>query len=220
MNLLTIEHLTKAYTERKLFDDTDFSIQEGDKIGVIGINGTGKSTLLKILAGQEEPDAGKVTKGSKVQIRFLTQQQIFPENMTALEAVMDGNQNEWNAWTLESDAKNMLNQLKVPNFDQPMSELSGGQKKRVALAQVLLSEADILILDEPTNHLDNTMSEWLEEYLLKSRSAVVMVTHDRYFLDRVSNRIVELDKGKIYTYPGNYSEFIRLKDARQNIEIA
>ena len=220
MNLLTIEHLTKAYTERKLFDDTDFSIQEGDKIGVIGINGTGKSTLLKILAGQEEPDAGKVTKGSKVQIRFLTQQQTFPENMTALEAVMDGNQNEWNAWTLESDAKNMLNQLKVPNFDQPMSELSGGQKKRVALAQVLLSEADILILDEPTNHLDNTMSEWLEEYLLKSRSAVVMVTHDRYFLDRVSNRIVELDKGKIYTYPGNYSEFIRLKEARQNIEIA
>ena len=220
MNLLTIEHLTKAYTERKLFDDTDFSIQEGDKIGVIGINGTGKSTLLKILAGQEEPDAGKVTKGSKVQIRFLTQQQTFPENMTALEAVMDRNQNEWNAWTLESDAKNMLNQLKVPNFDQPMSELSGGQKKRVALAQVLLSEADILILDEPTNHLDNTMSEWLEEYLLKSRSAVVMVTHDRYFLDRVSNRIVELDKGKIYTYPGNYSEFIRLKEARQNIEIA
>ena len=220
MNLLTIEHLTKAYTERKLFDDTDFSIQEGDKIGVIGINGTGKSTLLKILAGQEEPDAGKVTKGSKVQIRFLTQQQTFPENMTALEAVMDGNQNEWNAWTLESDAKNMLNQLQVPIFDQPMSELSGGQKKRVALAQVLLSEADILILDEPTNHLDNTMSEWLEEYLLKSRSAVVMVTHDRYFLDRVSNRIVELDKGKIYTYPGNYSEFIRLKEARQNIEIA
>ena len=220
MNLLTIEHLTKAYTERKLFDDTDFSIQEGDKIGVIGINGTGKSTLLKILAGREEPDTGKVTKGNKVQIRFLTQQQTFPENMTALEAVMDGNQSEWNAWTLESDAKTMLNQLKVPDFNQPMRELSGGQKKRVALAQVLLSEADILILDEPTNHLDNAMSEWLEEYLLKSKSAVVMVTHDRYFLDRVSNRIVELDKGKIYTYPGNYSEFIRLKEARQNIEIA
>ena len=220
MNLLTIEHLTKAYTERKLFDDTDFSIQEGDKIGIIGINGTGKSTLLKILAGQEEPDAGKVTKGKKVQIRFLTQQQTFPEHMTALDAVMDGNQNEWNAWTLESDAKTILNQLKVPNFDQPMSELSGGQKKRVALAQVLLSEADILILDEPTNHLDNAMSEWLEDYLTNSKSAVVMVTHDRYFLDRVSNRIVELDKGKIYTYPGNYSEFIRLKEARQNIEIA
>ena len=220
MNLLTIEHLTKAYTERKLFDDTDFSIQEGDKIGVIGINGTGKSTLLKILAGREEPDTGKVTKGNRVQIRFLTQQQTFQENMTALEAVMDGNQNEWNAWTLESDAKTMLNQLKVPDFNQPMRELSGGQKKRVALAQVLLSEADILILDEPTNHLDNAMSEWLEEYLLKSKSAVVMVTHDRYFLDRVSNRIVELDKGKIYTYPGNYSEFIRLKEARQNIEIA
>ncbi len=220
MNLLTIEHLTKAYTERKLFDDTDFSIQEGDKIGIIGINGTGKSTLLKILAGQEEPDAGKVTKGKKVQIRFLTQQQTFPEHMTALDAVMEGNQNEWNAWTLESDAKTMLNLLKVPNFNQPMSELSGGQKKRVALAQVLLSEADILILDEPTNHLDNAMSEWLEDYLTNSKSAVVMVTHDRYFLDRVSNRIIELDKGKIYTYPGNYSEFIRLKEARQNIEIA
>ena len=220
MNLLTIEHLTKAYTERKLFDDTDFSIQEGDKIGIIGINGTGKSTLLKILAGQEEPDAGKVTKGKKVQIRFLTQQQTFPEHMTALDAVMEGNQNEWNAWTLKSDAKTMLNQLKVPNFNQPMSELSGGQKKRVALAQVLLSEADILILDEPTNHLDNAMSEWLEDYLTNSKSAVVMVTHDRYFLDRVSNRIVELDKGTIYTYPGNYSEFIRLKEARQNIEIA
>ena len=220
MNLLTIEHLTKAYTERKLFDDTDFSIQEGDKIGIIGINGTGKSTLLKILAGQEESDAGKVTKGKKVQIRFLTQQQTFQEHMTALDAVMEGNQNEWNAWTLESDAKTMLNLLKVPNFNQPMSELSGGQKKRVALAQVLLSEADILILDEPTNHLDNAMSEWLEDYLTNSKSAVVMVTHDRYFLDRVSNRIVELDKGKIYTYPGNYSEFIRLKEARQNIEIA
>lgn len=220
MNLLTIEHLTKAYTERKLFDDTDFSIQDGDKIGIIGINGTGKSTLLKILAGQEEPDEGKVTKGSKVQIRFLTQQQTFPEDMTALAAVMEGNQNEWNAWTLESDAKTMLNQLKVPNFDQPMRELSGGQKKRVALAQVLLSEADIWILDEPTNHLDNAMSEWLEGYLTSTKSAVVMVTHDRYFLDRVSNRIVELDKGKIYTYPGNYSEFIRLKEARQNIEIA
>lgn len=220
MNLLTIEHLTKAYTERKLFDDADFSIQEGDKIGIIGINGTGKSTLLKILAGREEADAGKVTKGNNVQIRFLTQQQTFPETMTALEAVMEGNQNDWNAWTLESDAKTMLNQLKVPNFDQPMKELSGGQKKRVALAQVLLSEADILILDEPTNHLDNAMSEWLEDYLIRSKSAVVMVTHDRYFLDRVSNRIVELDKGKIYTYPGNYSEFIRLKEARQNIEIA
>ena len=220
MNLLTIEHLTKAYTQRKLFDDTDFSIQEGDKIGVIGINGTGKSTLLKILAGKEEPDSGKVTKGTKVQIRYLTQQQEFLEQMTALEAVMEGNQNEWNAWTLESDAKTMLNELKVSNFSQPMKELSGGQKKRVALAQVLLSEADILILDEPTNHLDNAMSEWLEDYLIKSKSAVVMVTHDRYFLDRVSNRIVELDKGKIYTYPGNYSEFIRLKEARQNNEIA
>lgn len=220
MNLLTIEHLTKAYTERKLFDDAQFSVNEGDKIGVIGINGTGKSTLLRILAGSETADEGKVTRGSHVVIRFLTQQQVFEENSSVLEAVMEGNRTELNQWSLESDAKTMLNQLKIPDFTQKMGELSGGQKKRVALARVLLSDADILILDEPTNHLDNEMSGWLEDYLIRFRGAVVMVTHDRYFLDRVSNRIVEIDKGKIYTYPGNYSEFVRLKEARQNMEIA
>lgn len=220
MNLLTIEHLTKAYTERKLFDDAQFSVNEGEKIGVIGINGTGKSTLLRILAGDETADEGTVTRGNHVVIRFLTQQQPFDEKSTALEAVMRDNRTELNQWSLESDAKTMLNQLKIPDFYQKMSELSGGQKKRVALAQVLLSDADILILDEPTNHLDNEMSAWLEDYLIRFRGAVVMVTHDRYFLDRVSNRIVEIDKGKIYTYPGNYSEFVRLKEARQNMEIA
>lgn len=220
MNLLTIEHLTKAYTERKLFDDAQFSVNEGEKIGVIGINGTGKSTLLRILAGDETADEGTVTRGNHVVIRFLTQQQAFDEESTALEAVMRDNRTELNQWSLESDAKTMLNQLKIPDFYQKMGELSGGQKKRVALAQVLLSDADILILDEPTNHLDNEMSAWLEDYLIRFRGAVVMVTHDRYFLDRVSNRIVEIDKGKIYTYPGNYSEFVRLKEARQNIEIA
>ena len=220
MNLLTIEHLTKAYTERKLFDDAQFSVNEGEKIGVIGINGTGKSTLLRILAGDETADEGTVTRGNHVVIRFLTQQQTFDEKSTALEAVMRDNRTELNQWSLESDAKTMLNQLKIPDFYQKMSELSGGQKKRVALAQVLLSDADILILDEPTNHLDNEMSAWLEDYLIRFRGAVVMVTHDRYFLDRVSNRIVEIDKGKIYTYPGNYSEFVRLKEARQNMEIA
>lgn len=220
MNLLTIEHLTKAYTERKLFDDAQFSVNEGDKIGVIGINGTGKSTLLRILAGVETADEGTVTRGNHVVIRFLTQQQDFDENSSALEAVMEGNRTELNQWTLESDAKNMLNQLKIPDFSQKIGELSGGQKKRVALAKVLLSEADILIMDEPTNHLDNEMAGWLEEYLIRFRGAVVLVTHDRYFLDRVSNRIVEIDKGKIYTYPGNYSEFVRLKEARQNMEIA
>ncbi len=220
MNLLTIEHLTKSYTDRKLFDDAQFSVNTGDKIGVIGVNGTGKSTLLRILAEKETADEGSVTKGNHVVIRFLTQQQAFDADSTALETVMQGNRTELNQWNLESDAKTMLNQLKIPDFHQKMGELSGGQKKRVALAKVLLSDADILILDEPTNHLDNEMSGWLEEYLIRFRGAVVMVTHDRYFLDRVSNRIVEIDKGKIYAYPGNYSEFVRLKEARQNMEIA
>lgn len=220
MNLLTIEHLTHSYTERKLFDDADFSINEGEKIGVIGINGTGKSTLLKIVAGLELPDDGKVTKGRTITIGYLSQQTVFSEGMTVLEAVMEGNLNDLNKWTLESDAKNMLNQLKITNFDQRVEELSGGQKKRAALVRVLLSDNDILILDEPTNHLDNAMSEWLENYLIHFRGAVLMVTHDRYFLDRVSNRIVEIDKGKLYNYPGNYSEFVRLKEARQNMEIA
>lgn len=219
MNLLTIEHLTKAYTERKLFDDTDFSIQEGDKIGIIGINGTGKSTLLKILAGREEPDAGKVTKGNKVQIRFLTQQQTFPDHMTALEAVMEGNQNEWNAWTLESDAKTMLNQLKVPNFDQPMSELSGGQKKRVALAQVLLSEADILILDEPTNHLDITSKEILESALNQYTGTVFFVSHDRYFINQTATRILDLTGGTIVNYIGNYDYYLEKHDELTRIYV-
>ncbi|WP_394923391.1 ABC-F family ATP-binding cassette domain-containing protein [uncultured Robinsoniella sp.] len=220
MNLLTIENLTHAYTERKLFDQANFSINEGDKVGLIGINGTGKSTLLKIAAGLEIPDSGNVTKGSQVTIRFLSQNPDFNEEMTALEAVMHQNKTKLNEWSLESEAKSMLNKLEIQDFDQKISQLSGGQKKRVALANILLATADILILDEPTNHLDNAMSEWLEEYLNQFRGALIMVTHDRYFLDRVSNRIVEIDKGQIYSYPGNYSEFIRLKEARQNMEIA
>lgn len=219
MNLLTIENLTHAYTERKLFDQANFSINEGDKVGLIGINGTGKSTLLKIAAGLEIPDSGKVTKGNQVTIRFLSQNPDFNEEMTALEAVMHLNKTKLNEWSLEGEAKSMLYKLEIQDFDQKISQLSGGQKKRVALAHILLATADILILDEPTNHLDNAMSEWLEEYLNQFRGALIMVTHDRYFLDRVSNRIVEIDKGQIYSYPGNYSEFVRLKEARQNIEI-
>lgn len=220
MNLLTIENLTHAFTERKLFDQADFSINEGDKVGLIGINGTGKSTLLKIAAGLEIPDSGKVTKGNQVTIRFLSQNPDFNEDMTALEAVMHQNKNKLNEWSLESEAKAMLNKLEIEDFDQKIRQLSGGQKKRVALANILLATTDILILDEPTNHLDNAMSEWLEEYLNQFRGALIMVTHDRYFLDRVSNRIVEIDKGQIYSYPGNYSEFVRLKEARQNMELA
>lgn len=219
MNLLTIENLTHAFTERKLFDQANFSINEGDKVGLIGINGTGKSTLLKIAAGLEIPDSGKVTKGNQVTIRFLSQNPDFNEDMTALEAVMHQNKTKLNEWSLESEAKSMLNKLEIQDFDQKIRQLSGGQKKRVALAHILLAAADILILDEPTNHLDNAMSEWLEEYLNQFRGALIMVTHDRYFLDRVSNRIVEIDKGQIYNYPGNYSEFVRLKEARQNMEI-
>lgn len=219
MNLLTIENLTHAFTERKLFDQANFSINEGDKVGLIGINGTGKSTLLKIAAGLEIPDSGKVTKGNQVTIRFLSQNPDFDEDMTALEAVMHQNKTKLNEWSLESEAKSMLNKLEIQDFDQKIRQLSGGQKKRVALAHILLAAADILILDEPTNHLDNAMSEWLEEYLNQFRGALIMVTHDRYFLDRVSNRIVEIDKGQIYNYPGNYSEFVRLKEARQNMEI-
>lgn len=220
MNLLTIEHLTKTFTERKLFDDTEFSINEGDKIGVIGINGTGKSTLLKVAAGLEQPDEGRVTMGNRVKIAYLPQQPKFVAGMTVLDAVIQGNRTEQNQWTLESEAKNILNRLRISDHSQNVEELSGGQRKRVALANVLLSPSDILVLDEPTNHLDNEMSGWLEEYLERFRGALLMVTHDRYFLDRVSNRIVELDKGKIYNYPGSYSEFVRLKEARQDIEIA
>ena len=211
MNLLTIEKLTKVFTERRIFDRADFSINEGEKIGVIGINGTGKSTLLRIAAGMEEPDEGTVTKGNQVVIRFLMQNPAFDPENTVLEAVLEGNRTKQNEWTVESDARSMLNKLKITNVAQKIKELSGGQKKRIALVRVLLLPADILILDEPTNHLDNEMAEWLENFLIGYRGAVLMVTHDRYFLDRVSNRIVEIDKGKIYSYPGNYSEFVRLK---------
>ena len=220
MNLLTIEGLTKVYTERKVFDNADFSISTGDKVGIIGVNGTGKSTLLKLVAGLEKPDMGTVTKGGRVVIRALWQNLEFSPADTVLKAVLKGNITTENEWTVESEAKSLLNRLQITDFEQPIRELSGGQKKRVALVSVLLQPADILILDEPTNHLDNIMADWLEEFLIKYRGAILMVTHDRYFLDRVSNRIIEISKGKIYNYAGQYSEFLRLKEARQNIEIA
>lgn len=220
MNLLTMENLTKSFTERRIFDHTDFSIGEGEKVGVIGINGTGKSTLLRIIAGLEEPDEGKVIKGNHVVVRYLPQKPEFEDNQTVLEAVTDGNRSQMNEWSIDSEAKSMLLELGITDFEQPVSELSGGQKKRVALAQVLLQKAEILLLDEPTNHLDGEMAQWLEDFLINYRGALVMVTHDRYFLDRISSRIVELDDGKIYSYPGSYSEFVRLKEARQNLEIA
>lgn len=220
MNLLTAEHLTKVYTERKLLDDVDFGIQDGDKIGVIGVNGTGKSTFLKIIAGLEEPDEGTVTKGSSVHLRYLPQTPVFEEGADVLSAVLHENVTELNQWSVESEAKTILNTLGIVRHDQKIEELSGGQKKRVALANALLAPCEILVLDEPTNHLDSEMAGWLEEYLNKFRGAILMVTHDRYFLDRVVNRIVEIDHSKLYQYPGSYSQFVQLKEEREDMEQA
>jgi len=165
MNLLTIEHLTKSYTERLLFDDTSFSINEGDKIGLIGINGTGKSTLLRIVAGLEEPDQGNVVKGRNLDIRFLSQNPVFHEGDTILESIVRDNEGHEHVWDLESQAKAMLTRLGFTDFDSKVETLSGGQRKRVALVSVLLGNTDLLVLDEPTNHLDSSMADWLEDYL-------------------------------------------------------
>ena len=214
MNLITIEHLTKSYTERLLFDDTSFSLNEGEKVGLIGINGTGKSTLLRIAAGLEEPDEGAVTRMRGLDIRFLPQNPVFRPGERVLEAVLRDNEGKDAQWDLEAQAKAMLNKLGITEHDKKLEELSGGQRKRAALASVLLSPADVLILDEPTNHLDSEMADWLEDYLKKFKGALFMVTHDRYFLDSVTNRIVELDKGKLYSYQANYEGFLKLKAER------
>ena len=220
MNLLTMEHIIKSYTDRILLNDIGFSISENEKIGVIGINGMGKSTLLKVVAGIEPYDSGKISMRSQVKICYLPQTPVFESGTTVLKAAVEGNIDEMNQWTVEADAKAMLNQLGFTEYDEKIEHMSGGQKKRIALVNALLTSADILVLDEPTNHVDNAMSEWLEEYLIQFRGAVLMVTHDRYFLDRVVNRIVEVDNGKLYSYPGNYSEFVRLKEERQNMALA
>ena len=220
MNLLTLEHVTKSFTDRILLNDVAFGINENEKIGVVGINGMGKSTLLKIVAGIETFEEGKMSMGNHVKICYLPQTPVFEPGTTVLKAAITGNVDELNQWTIEADAKAMLNQLGFTDYDEKVEHMSGGQKKRIALVNALLTSADILVLDEPTNHLDNAMSEWLEEYLIQFRGAILMVTHDRYFLDRVANRIVEVDQGKLYNYPGNYSEFVRLKEERQNMELA
>ena len=220
MNLLTIEHLTKSYTERLLFDDTSFSINEGEKIGLIGINGTGKSTLLKIVAGLEEPDDGSVVRGRNLDIRFLSQNPKFHDGDTILESIVRENEGHAHVWDLESQAKMMLTKLGFTDFDARVETLSGGQRKRVALVSVLLSTADLLVLDEPTNHLDSAMADWLETYLRRFNGALLMVTHDRYFLDSVTNRIVELDKGKLYSYQANYEGYLELKAQRLDMEQA
>ena len=220
MNLVTIEHLTKSYTERLLFDDTAFSINEGEKVGLIGINGTGKSTLLKIVAGLEEPDGGSVVRGRSLYIRYLPQIPEFVESDTVLQSVERENASEPHFTSrdeLLASAKNILNKLGITDHEAKIGTLSGGQRKRVALASVLLSTADLLILDEPTNHLDSQMADWLEEYLKSFRGSLLMITHDRYFLDSVTNRIVELDKGKIYSYQTNYEGYLQLKAERMDM---
>lgn len=223
MSLVTIENLTKSYTERLLFDDTSFSIQEGEKVGVIGINGTGKSTLLKIVAGLEEPDEGSVIRRRNLYIRYLPQIPEFTKGDSVLDAIVRDNRQEPHFSSreeIEASAKAILTRLGIWNFDEKVEHLSGGQRKRVALTSVLLSTADLLILDEPTNHLDSEMSEWLEDYLKRFRGALLMITHDRYFLDSVTNRIVELDKGKFYSYQANYEGFLKLKEERLSMEAA
>ena len=220
MNLINIENITKYYTDTPLFDDASFAVDEQEKVGIIGINGTGKSTLLKMLVGLEEPDQGTITRANHIAIRYLPQTPTFQKNATVLEAVMEGNLAHDNEWSLESDAKTMLQKLGISDYGQKVDTMSGGQRKRIALANTLLSKADVLVLDEPTNHLDSAMADWLEEYLKNFRGALVMVAHDRYFLDSVSNRIVEIDKGKTYSYQTNYSGFLELKAQREDMELA
>ena len=220
MNLINIEKITKSYTDRKLFNEASFSLQEREKIGVIGINGTGKSTLLKMIAGLEEPDAGTITRANNIVIRYLPQNPEFDPDKSSLDCILEGNVTSENQWSIESEAKSMMTKLGIEDFEQPAGQLSGGQRKRLALISVLLSPADVLLLDEPTNHLDNTMADWLEEYLKKWRGALIMITHDRYFLDSVTNRIVEIDKGATYSYETNYSGFLELKTQREEMELA
>lgn len=224
MTILSVENITKSYGERMLFDKASFYLQEGEKVGVIGINGTGKSTLLKIMAGLEEPDEGTVTQAGHVVCSFLPQHPIFEEKDTVIQAVLRSHAKSGSAAenivNKETEAKSILTKLGMWDFEALCGTLSGGQRKRLALAAALLAPSEILILDEPTNHLDNDMNDWLEEQLKKRTGAVVMVTHDRYFLDSVSTRIVEIDKGHIYSYDAAYSGYLALKAERENSMLA
>ncbi|MDI9509088.1 MAG: ABC-F family ATP-binding cassette domain-containing protein [Bacillota bacterium] len=220
MNLLTIDNMSKSYTERMLFDNVSLGINEGNKIGVIGINGTGKSTLLKIIAGLEDMDQGNLVKGRQVRVTYLPQTPEFDDNKTLLENVIHGLKAEEEYHNLEGEARAMLIKLGIEDPDVKPNLLSGGQRKRAALVRTLMIPAEILVLDEPTNHLDSEMAEWLEDYLIKYRGAFVMVTHDRYFLDKTTNRILEVDKGNLYSYAGNYSKFLELKTAREEMQMA
>lgn len=218
MNILNIEHVSKIFGEKVIFDDVSYGIHQGDKIGIIGINGTGKTTILKIIAGLEEPDEGQIIMQNGLRITYLPQNPEFPPNATILDYVADG---KWQRdWATASEAANILNKLGITDHEEKIEHLSGGQKKRVALARTLVNPADVLILDEPTNHIDNEMASWLEDYLQKFKGALIMVTHDRYFLDRVTNKILEISHGKLYSYEANYSKFLELKAQREEMELA
>ena len=231
MNLLTVDHVTKVFTQRKIFEDTSFYLQEQEKVGVIGINGTGKSTLLKMIAGMEEPDSGEVIYANQIVVHYLPQMPEFDPDATVLESVLayacvgsvhkESDKDVHEMWNLESSAKSMMTKLGIYDFDEKTGHLSGGQKKRLALVAVLLTPCDVLLLDEPTNHLDAEMAEWLENYLKNYRGAMIMVTHDRYFLDSVCNRIVEVDHGKIYSYETNYSGYLEARAQRiESMEVS
>lgn len=212
MNILNIEHISKIYGEKVIFEDASFGVQEGDKVGIIGINGTGKSTLLKMLAGEEVPETGQIIMQNNVRLAYLPQNPQFPENATILSYIQDCEAE----WKVQSN----LTQLGITEYEKQIAVLSGGQRRKVALAKILAQDFDILLLDEPTNHLDEAMISWLEEYLKNFRGTVLMVTHDRYFMDKVTNRILEISHGKMYSYEANYSKFLELKAEREEMELA
>ena len=228
MILLSAEKVYKGYSERQLLDGCSLAIGDGEKIGLIGINGTGKSTLLKVMAGIDPPDSGIVTRAGGVRVAYLPQNPLFDGETTVLQQVMKGvaidEERAKDAKVIqqadEYQCKSILNQLGLGDYDQKIAQLSGGQKRRVALACALAAEAEVLILDEPTNHIDSELVDWLEGYLKRFQGALLMVTHDRYFLERVVNRIVELDHGKLYSYPANYSQYLELKAQREEMALA
>ena len=212
MNIMNIEHISKIFGEKTIFDDASIGIQEGDKIGIVGINGTGKSTLLRMIAGDEVPDSGNIIRQNQLKLAWLPQEPKFPENATILSYAGD----DETGWKVQSN----LSQLGIMDYSMPIDQLSGGQKRKVALAKVLAQDFDVLLLDEPTNHLDSAMIRWLEDYLKNFRGTILMVTHDRYFLDQVTNKILEISQGKIYSYESNYSGVLELKAAREEMELA
>lgn len=220
MNVLNVENVSKVYGDKVLLDQVYLGINEGDKLGVIGVNGCGKSTFLKMIAGISGVDSGNIIKRNQSSIAYLAQTMEFSMDDTVMSYVTKDKVSSNPNWNIEAEAKTILNRLHIYDPEGRLATMSGGEQKRVALARTLLAPADILVLDEPTNHLDSGMVRWLEEYLIKYKGILIMVTHDRYFLDRVTNKIVEIDKGKLYTYEANYSGFLELKQARMEQEAA